>query len=103
MDPDGDGFTNLQEYLVGTDSAIGTTSFRITNFAPEGNIIRVTWMMGNGKTNALQVSIGDDGYDTNAFADIFIVTDVLGGLTNYLDLGAATNSPSWFYRMRLVP
>ena len=60
-------------------------------------------MTGPGKTNALQVAAGNGGYDTNAFADIFIVTNTIGNVTNYLDVGAATNSLPRFYRVRLVP
>ncbi len=42
---------------------------------------------------------------TNNFTDIFIVTNntIAGSLTNYLDIGAATNHPSRYYRARLSP
>ena len=40
---------------------------------------------------------------TNAFASIFTVTNTAGTATNYLDLGAATNVPAFYYRVRLVP
>jgi hypothetical protein len=67
----------------------------------------VTWMMGPGQINALQATAGDSsgGYTTNDFADIFVVTNNTnaGSLTNYLDIGAATNQPSRFYRARLAP
>jgi hypothetical protein len=42
-------------------------------------------------------------YSTNNFADIFAVTNTVGTVTNYLDVGGATNSPSRYYRVRLVP
>ncbi len=63
--------------------------------------------MAPGQTNALQVSSGatHGALTTQYFTDIFIVTNstVAGTLTNYLDLGAATNVPSRFYRARLAP
>jgi hypothetical protein len=31
------------------------------------------------------------------------VTNTIGAVTNYLDLGATTNVPSRYYRVRLVP
>jgi hypothetical protein len=31
------------------------------------------------------------------------VTNTIGSLTNYLDSGGATNTPSRYYRVRLVP
>ena len=58
--------------------------------------------MGSGKTNALQATNGG-GYGTNGFADIFTVTNTLGTVTNYLDVGGATNVPARYYRVRLVP
>jgi T5SS/PEP-CTERM-associated repeat protein len=103
VDSDGDGFTNLQEYMAGTDPQDAASAFRITGIAPEGDDLRVTWMMGSGKTNALQAAAGDGGYYTNNFADIFTVTNTIGSVTNYLDVGAATNVPGRFYRVRLVP
>jgi T5SS/PEP-CTERM-associated repeat protein len=103
VDSDGDGFTNLQEYLAGTDPQDSASSFRIIGIAPEGDDMRVTWMMGSGKTNALQAAAGDGGDYSNNFADIFTVTNTVGSQTNYLDLGAATNAPGRFYRVRLVP
>jgi hypothetical protein len=45
------------------------------------------------------------GFSTNAFTDIFVVTNnsTAGTVTNYLDVGAGTNMPSRYYRVRLVP
>ena len=45
----------------------------------------------------------DGGHYTNNFANIFIVTNTTGTVTNYLDLGAAATGPSRYYRVRLVP
>ncbi|HTS18944.1 MAG TPA: hypothetical protein VMP11_15330 [Verrucomicrobiae bacterium] len=100
-DADGDGMSNLEEFLAGTDPTNGAASFRITNIVDDGEDILITWTMGAGRTNALQAATGD--YDTNNYADIFIVTNTVGSVTNYLDAGAATNSSSRFYRVRLVP
>jgi hypothetical protein len=105
-DPDRDGFTNLQEYQAGTDPTdISSSPFRITDVHLEGNDVRIAWLPGTGMTNALQSTAGtaDGSYQTNNFTDIFIVTNTLGTVTNYLDLGAATNFPARYYRVRLVP
>lgn len=100
-DPDGDGFTNLQEFQVGTDPTDSTSSFRITAITREGNDIRVAWMTGPGKTNALQASSGISF--TKNFTDVVVITNTTSTITNATDFGGATNISSRFYRVRLVP
>ena len=58
-----------------------------------------------GQTNELQVTPGgpDGSYNINNFTPIFAVTNTLGSVTNYLDVGGATNTPARYYRVRLVP
>ncbi|MGA2605002.1 MAG: hypothetical protein ABSG14_12310 [Verrucomicrobiia bacterium] len=81
--------------------------FRIVSVTQQSNDMLVTWMMGPGATNALQATAGDqDGqYGADGFTNIFVVTNnpSLGTVTNYLDLGAATNTPTRYYRVRLTP
>ena len=60
-------------------------------------------MTGPGKTNALERTAGAAGSYSNNFAGIFTVTNTIGTVTNHLDVGAATNSPAFYYRVRLVP
>jgi len=104
-DLDGTGLTVLQDYLVGVDPTNPAAAFRITSVAPSGIDLLVTWIMGSGRTNALQATAGDasGGYSTNNFADIFTITNTVGTTTNYLDTGAATNVPARYYRVRLIP
>ena len=63
-------------------------------------------MMEPGATNALQASAGvpKGTYSTNGFTDIFIVTNnmIVGAVTNYLDIGGATNKPARYYRVELL-
>ncbi|MGD1017869.1 MAG: fibronectin type III domain-containing protein [Verrucomicrobiia bacterium] len=104
-DPDGTGFTVLQDYLVGLDPTNNASSFRIISIVPSGIDLLVTWTMGSGKTNALQATGGDatGNYSSDNFTDIFTVTNTVGTTTNYLDTGATTNFPARYYRVRLVP
>jgi PKD repeat protein len=103
-DPDGDGLGNLQEFLAGTDPTNSASLFGITGIVTEGDDLRLTWMTGLGKTNELERSAGDpSGNYTTNFTAIFTVTNTVGISTNYLDLGGATNEPSRYYRVRLVP
>ena len=104
-DADGDGMSNTNEFLVGTDPTNAASAFRITSIVSSGMDVVVTWSMGPGKTNALQETAGAGGgnYQTNGFTDIFTVTNTVGTTTNYDDAGAATNFPARYYRVRLVP
>jgi T5SS/PEP-CTERM-associated repeat protein len=102
LDSDGDGLTNLQEFIAGTDADDSASALRITGIAAEGNDIRVTWQTGPGKTNALERTAGAAGSYSNNFAAIFTVTNTVGTTTNYLHVGAATNVPAFYYRVRLV-
>lgn len=96
---------NTSEFSHCVPIASAASTFRITAIAKETNNIRVTWIMGSGTTNALQRTAGGPGgsYSTNNFAAIFAVTNAVGLTTNYLDIGAATNKPALYYRVRLVP
>jgi DNA/RNA endonuclease G (NUC1)/PKD repeat protein len=100
VDPDGDGMNNMQEFLTGTDPTNNASAFRVLSIVPEGNDLRVTWSTAPGRTNAAQFTTGN--YNTN-FTDVFIVTNTLGTVTNFLDIGAATNTPGGYYRIRLLP
>jgi PKD repeat protein/endonuclease/exonuclease/phosphatase family metal-dependent hydrolase len=105
VDADGDGQNNLAEFLAGTDPTNSASAFRITAITAQGTNVFISWIMGAGTTNALQVTSGDlaGGYVTNGFTDIFGVTNTVGTTTNYLDVGGAANVPTRYYRVRLVP
>jgi hypothetical protein len=93
--------------LIVGNVVLDPNTFRIVSITPQGNDMLVMWMMGPGATNTLQATNGGPGhgYNTNGFTDIFIVTNntTVGTLTNYLDIGAATNALARYYRARLVP
>ncbi|HUJ08636.1 MAG TPA: cellulase family glycosylhydrolase [Verrucomicrobiae bacterium] len=96
-DFDGDGTSNTNEFLAGTDPTDSASAFRILSILSTGNDVVVTWQAGVGKTNALQA-----GTLTN-------YTDVSGPIaitvtpTNATEFGGATNAGPRFYRIRLIP
>jgi PKD repeat protein len=104
-DPDGDGMNNLQEFLAGTNPTNSASALRITSIVKQGTNVVVTWTTAVGKTNALQVTSGGPGgsYATNGFADLVIITNTVGTVTNGTDVGGATSSAARYYRVRLVP
>ena len=99
-DPDGDGQNNWAEFVAGTDPTNSASVFRITAIATEAGGVRVTWMTGVGRTNALQGSISSI---SGGFTDLFYVTNTTGLPTNYLDVGALTSASTRYYRVRIAP
>ncbi len=98
-DADGSGFSNLQDYLAGTDPLDPSTSFRITSISVVSNNVQVTWTTEPSKTNQLQRS-GTLG--TNAtWSSVGSQTLGTGSPATQTDFGAATNPPV-FYRVILV-
>ncbi len=105
-DTDGDGRNNLQEYLAGTDPTNSASAFRIIEIAPDDGDMLIAWTAVGGKRYALQTTTGHNGSFSNDFVDLNPAIAVLGtGETEVavLHLGAATNAPARYYRVRLVP
>ena len=80
--------------------------FQINSVAAQGNDLLLTWTMPQGCTGTVQAINGDIGGNySGSFGDISPPIFVPGTgffTTNYLDVGAVTNTPSRFYRIRLT-
>jgi polygalacturonase len=107
VDFDGDGISNTNEFLAGTNPTNNASAFRILSALRQAGDILVNWTAVGGWTNALQASSGDAANSySNSFADItgpIIVTGSGDTTTNYTDGSGATNNPARYYRVRLVP
>jgi len=117
-DPDGDGMINTNEFLTGTDPTNSASYFHITSIVRQGvgsNDLNITWTARPCKVYIVQVFPGNapDGSYSNNFTDIATSLTIGGvsnggflkgdSITNYVDVGGATNKPSRYYRVRLVP
>ena len=108
-DADGDGFTNQQEYLAGTNPVNANSGLHVVAISNEGTSTRVIWQTAGGRTNQLQFTAGGPGGNfTNNFTDLgqqVILPNPGTGdaLTNQVDIGGATNVPTRYYRVRFVP
>jgi polygalacturonase len=101
-DFDGDGISNTNEFLAGTNPTNSASGLRIISVVRQNTDIAITWTTAGGFTNAVQATTGS--YSTN-FTDLTgpIVIPGNGDVTNnYVDTGGATNIPSRYYRIRLV-
>jgi hypothetical protein len=100
-DADGEGMSNLREFLAGTNPTNAASVFRILSAVPTNNDVQVDWTTVGGHSYVLQ-SVTNL---TMSFQDISPTNSVGGtneGTTNYLHNGGATN-PAGFYRVRLEP
>ncbi len=100
-DKDGDGMSNRDEYLAGTNPTNTASCLRISSLLVTNGNVRVNWTAVRGKTYALQTN---SAYCTN-FTDCGLMLNIPGSgevVTNFLDLGGAT-TPVRNYRLRLVP
>jgi hypothetical protein len=107
-DPDGDGISNTNEFLSGTNPTNSASGLRIISATRQATNVVVTWQTAGGKTNFVQATSGGSGgsYSTNGFVDIIgpiVIPGVGDAVTNQVDWNGATNNPSHYYRIRLAP
>ena len=101
-DADGDGVSNMAEFLAGTNPTNALSFLHFTSALATNNDIALTWTVAGGKSYVVQAMAGLDG----SFADISPAVTAAGSgdsMTNYLDPGSLTNLPGRFYRIRLGP
>ena len=98
-DPDGDGFTNAQEYAAGTHPKDPASAFRITSIVREGTDTTVHWSAAGQKTYQLQASP-----DLSALSWSNVAAPILtgAGATNASAVHG-TNTGQHFYKVKLVP
>ncbi len=99
-DPDGDGMSNLQEYLAGTNPNDGNDYLRITAYAtaPGGTDNVVTWSSTPTRLYLLQKTLGLGSFPWLDSGLGLISPD---GATTTRGV-ADTNSPMRFYRVEAV-
>ncbi len=108
-DPLGKGISNTNQFLLGLNPTNPASIFRITSVVRNTTDVVITWATAGIRTNVLEaLTPGAIGYTTNGLVAFQAVStniiNVVGDTTtNYTDAGGATNSPTRYYRIRLVP
>jgi len=118
-DPDGDGQSNLAEYIAGFNPTNAAAVLHIISIAATGNDIKVTYLGANGdntwspgvssRTNVLEFTNGAGGgsasnnYASTGQTNILSGGTGLGVVTNMVDIGGATIVPARYYRVLVLP
>ncbi len=117
-DPDGDGVSNTNEFLAGFNPTNSAAYPHIISVVRSGNDMNIIYLGANGdstwspgiasRTNVLEFTTGAvNGSYSNNFASTGQTNILSGGtgsgvVTNMVDPGGATNSPSRYYRVRVL-
>jgi len=98
-DPDGDGQTNEQEFIAGTDPTNGNSALRLTNFsrATDGTSFFLTWQSIPGKSYQVQTTT-----DFSTWTDVGTPMTASATLTS-TDVTIPGNPARVFYRVKIVP
>ena len=98
-DPDGDGFSNLQEFLAGTDPTDPSSALRITSITTNGPDIVISFTTCSNKFYDAQYN---DDLTTSNWSGVATNIPGTGGIVSTNDPGAASLT-NRFYRIHLVP
>ena len=94
-DPDGDGWTNAQEFLTGTDPTNVASTLKISQLQVSGNDFIVSFSTVSGKSYRVERSDTLDAGSWSVLQDNIVGT---GGTVQVTDIGAAAQSKR-FYRI----
>ncbi|NCZ97027.1 hypothetical protein EBZ02_07755 [bacterium] len=99
-DPDGDGFTNAQEYALGTDPKNAGSTFKVGEMTRSGTNLTISWPSVAGKKYQVQTAtqLGANSWQ-NAGE---VVTPSVSG-TSTVTVPVAADAPSCFVRVNLLP
>jgi len=94
-DPDGDGFTNLDEQTAGTDPTDPASIFEIAEVVRTGNGVRLTWHAKSGREYRVLVSA-----DQELWTEVAIIPPGDDRLAEWFD-DTSNEEPRRFYKLQV--
>jgi hypothetical protein len=99
LDPDGDGFTHLQESALGTNPMDSSSTFNVKTIGRNGNSITITWSSVSGKKYQLQATTQ---LNPSSWQDVGEVLTANSGLSTKT-VTLPDDAAAYFVRVNLMP
>ena len=99
LDPDGDGFTNLQEYALGTNPMDSSSTFNVKTIERNGNSLTITWSSVSEKKYQVQAATQ---LNPSSWQDVGEVLTANSGLSTKT-VTVPADASAYFVRVNLVP
>jgi hypothetical protein len=99
LDPDGDGFSHLQEYALGTNPMDSSSTFKVKTIERNGNELIITWSSVSGKKYQLQATTQ---LNPSSWQDVGEVLTANSGLSTKT-VTVPADAAAYFVRVNLIP
>jgi hypothetical protein len=99
LDPDGDGFTHLQEYALGTNPMDSSSTFKVQTIERTGNSLIITWSSVSEKKYQVQTATQ---LNPSSWQDVGEVLTANSGLSTKT-VTVPADASAYFVRVNLVP
>ncbi|MEK7675638.1 MAG: CARDB domain-containing protein, partial [Verrucomicrobiota bacterium] len=99
-DPDGDGYTNMQEYIAGTDPLNPASALRITAIREVGNNVELDFVSISGKMYKVE---SKDALSDATWTQIDVFTSNITGTQPVVEEGVVSGTTQLFYRVKCGP
>jgi hypothetical protein len=98
-DPDGDGFTNLQEYALGTNPMDSSSTFNVKTIERNGNSLTITWSSVSEKKYQVQAATQLNPSSWQGVGEVLTANSGLSTKT----VTVPADASAYFVRVNLVP
>ena len=99
-DSDGDGFTNMQEYALGTDPKSAASTFKVAEMTRSGNSLTITWPSVAGKRYQVQTAPQLSAGAWQNAGDVLAPS--VSGISS-VTVSVSADAPACFVRVILLP